>query len=138
MKLFHKTISVILSIIILISTSSFAIESHYCGDMLIDSSLFGKASNCMCEKVESDNHSDKTEIDVGDCCKEKVIVHDGNDEIQKTQFQLTLENTLFLQPYFYSYINLFEGIEYRIAPFKGYSPPLLVTDLQVIHESFLI
>jgi len=138
MKLFHKLISVILSIIILISTSSFAVESHYCGDMLIDSSIFGKASNCMCEKIESDNHSYKTEINMGDCCKEKIIVHDGNDEIQKTQFQLTSENNLFLQSYFYSYINLFEGLENRIVPFKAYSPPLLVTDLQVIYESFLI
>lgn len=138
MKLFHKITSIILSIIILVSTSSFAVESHYCGDMHIDSSIFGKASNCMCERFESNNHSDKTEMNMGDCCKEKVIVHDGNDEIQKTQFQFTSENTLFLQSYFYSYINLFEGIENRIAPFKGYSPPLLVTDLQMIHESFLI
>ncbi|PHS65824.1 MAG: hypothetical protein COB12_06255 [Flavobacterium sp.] len=138
MKLFHKTTSVILSIIILVSTSSFAVESHYCGEMRIDSSIFGKASKCMCERFESNNHSDETDLNMGDCCKEKVIVHDGNDEIQKTQFQLISENILFLQTYFYSYIKLFEGIENKKNLFKDYSPPLLVTDLQVIHESFLI
>ena len=38
----------------------------------------------------------------------------------------------------YSYINLFEGLEKNIVPFKNYSPPLIVTDIQVLDQVFLI
>jgi len=138
MNLFHKIISVTLSIIVLISTSSFTVESHYCGDVRIDSSIFGKASKCMCEEFYTTNNSDKPSFENGDCCLEKVIVYGGNDEVQENQVQVIAENILFLHSNFYSYINLCEGFECTATPFIGYSPPILITNLQVIHASFLI
>lgn len=31
-----------MALLVMLSTVSFTIESHYCGDVLVDSSLFGK------------------------------------------------------------------------------------------------
>jgi len=130
--------SILLSSLILLSTTSFVVDEHYCGNMKVDSSIFGKASSCFCEASNKANNNNDTILENDNCCTNNVIVHESNDELKSNSAQLSSENTLFLHSYFYSYINLFEGLESNIIPFKNYAPPLIVTDLQVIHESFLI
>ena len=35
-----------MALLVLFSTFSFTLASHYCGDVLVDSSLFGKVETC--------------------------------------------------------------------------------------------
>jgi hypothetical protein len=46
-KVFLKLSSFCMALLVLFSTFSFTtLASHYCGDVLVDSSLFGKVETC--------------------------------------------------------------------------------------------
>ncbi|WCC42067.1 hypothetical protein PJJ26_11540 [Tenacibaculum finnmarkense] len=45
-QLFTKIATIILALLVLISTFSFTVEKHYCGDFLVDISYLGEADNC--------------------------------------------------------------------------------------------
>ena len=44
----------------------------------------------------------------------------------------------FLTTFLYTYINLFEGLPKQVIPHKDYSPPNLVSDIQVLDQVFII
>jgi len=138
MNIFRKIASISLSILLLVSTTSFVVDEHYCGNMLVDATIFGKASNCFCEEYDNSKIKDNLSIESDSCCSENQIIHESNNEIKKVLNELSSENSLFLHSYFYTYIDLFEGLENSFTPFRNYLPPLIITDIQVINEAFLI
>lgn len=131
-KLFlHKTFSVLLTFLVLFSTVSFTIEKHYCGDVLVDVSVFVEAEKCEMEALEI--------LQKKTCCKDEINVIQGQDELKFSSFDdLEFEQQLFLASFIYSYVNLFEGLSQQIVPHKNYSPPNLVRDIQVLNDTFLI
>ncbi|PIA81173.1 hypothetical protein BFR04_15565 [Gaetbulibacter sp. 4G1] len=132
MKLFlHKTFSVLLTLLVLFSTVSFTIEKHYCGDVLVDVSVFVEAEKCEMEALEI--------LQKKTCCKDEINVIQGQDELKFSSFDdLEFEQQQFLASFIYSYVNLFEGLSQQIVPHKNYSPPNLVRDIQVLNDTFLI
>tara|TARA_Y100000814_G_scaffold256835_1_gene205711 strand:- start:397 stop:819 length:423 start_codon:yes stop_codon:yes gene_type:complete len=136
---FSKIISFFLAALILLSTSSFTVDMHFCCNKLVDMSLIGKAKVCA-EKVQKKKEPTKqcTTLQEKDCCSNQSFVKTGDDTIKKTNTQLEAETIIFLNTFFYVYVNLFEGLEKNIVPFKQYRPPLLSKDIQILHETYLI
>lgn len=131
----HKIFSVSLALIVLCSTVSFTIEKHFCGDTLVDVSVFAEANKCKMEALEMELET----ITKAPCCKDKIDVVKGQDElIVKTIDDLDVNQQLFVATFTYSYLNLFEGLPELVIPHKNYSPPILVTDIQVLDQVFLI
>ena len=131
----HKTISVIMAFVVLCSTLSFTIEKHFCGDFLIATSIFSEVDKCAQEAFELEQEA----ITKKPCCKDVVDLIKGQDELQNKSFDdLEFQQQVFLEAFAYSYINLFEGLPQLIVPHKGYSPPNLVYDIQVLDEVYLI
>lgn len=129
--MFHKLFSASMALLVLFSTVSFTIEKHFCGDVLVDAAVFNSV-----EKCASENFAVKIEMD---CCKDTVDVIIGQDELSVKSFQdLDFDQQLFLSPFTYSYLNLFEGLPYLIVPHKNYSPPNLVVDIQILDQVFTI
>ena len=61
------------------------------------------------------------------------------DDLKVVSFdQLSFDEQLFVTTFAYSYINLFEGFDENIVPFKDYSPPPLIRDVQILDQIFLI
>jgi len=56
---FTKITSSLLALLVLLSTLSFTVESHYCGDFLVDVSYVGQADGCGMEKSSSINEFKK-------------------------------------------------------------------------------
>ncbi|MEZ4795649.1 MAG: hypothetical protein R2785_00645 [Flavobacteriaceae bacterium] len=131
----HKIFSVSLALIVLCSTVSFTIEKHFCGDKLVDASVFSEVKKCKMDALEMEFET----ITKSHCCKDKTDVVKGQDElIVKSIDDLDFIQQLFVATYTYSYLNLFEGLPQLVIPHKDYSPPLLVTDIQVLDQVFLI
>ncbi|WP_052143722.1 HYC_CC_PP family protein [Wocania ichthyoenteri] len=127
----HKSFSTLLAFLVLFSTVSFTIEKHFCGDVLVDVSMFTEAEKCEMEALEIQQK--KT------CCKDELQVVQGQDELKFSSFDdLEFEQQQFLASFAYSYTNLFKTLEKEIIPHKDYSPPNLVTDIQVLNDTFLI
>ena len=126
-RFFHKILSIILTCAVLFTTTGFAVDMHFCCDKLVDVAV---------QKTEKP--SKKCDIGDKDCCVDSTFLNEGNDNLKKVVFEFSAENFVFLQTFFYSYINLFKGLEKKVTPFLNYNPPLISKDILVLHETFLI
>lgn len=130
----HKTFSIAMAFLVLLSTISFTMEKHYCGDTLIDVAIFSKVDSC-CDM----DATAITTVEKKSCCKEEIAVVKGQDNLKKATFDdLCFDQQVFITTLCYSYLNLFEGFSEHIIPNKGYSPPHLVPDIRVLHQVFII
>ena len=137
-QFFSKILSIFLTLAVLFSTTSFTADMHFCCEKLVDISVFGKATPCDQKIQKTENTSKKCSIGVGDCCSDDSFIQQGNDNLQKVSFEIDSQNFVFLKAFVHTYINLFEGLEENVVPFKNYKPPLIQKDLLVLHETFLI
>ena len=115
----------------LISTVSFTIEKHFCGDVLVDISIFTEVDKCAMETLEI--------LQKKTCCKDEIEIIQGQDELKFSAFEdFNFEQQQFLSAFAFSYVNLFIGLPKQSIPHKDYSPPNLVADIQVLDQVFII
>lgn len=136
-QLINKIVAILMSFVVLFSTMSFTISEHYCGEHLVDSAIFSKAESCGME-MENPSPNKDCSITKSNCCSDVIKQIEGQSELKIDFTSLNFEQQTFFASFIYSYVNLFEGLENNIIPFKYYSPPLLVKDIQVLDEVFLI
>jgi len=130
-QVLHRGFSFVLAFLVLFSTVSFTVEKHFCGDILVDVAIFTDSDKCAMEAQEI--LMKKT------CCKDEVDVVKGQDELKTSASEdLGFEQQQFIATFTYSYLNLFESLDKQIIPHKDYSPPNLVTDIQVLDQVFII
>ncbi|WP_425597748.1 HYC_CC_PP family protein [Winogradskyella flava] len=132
----YKLFSVTLSFLVLFSTLSLTVEKHFCGNTLVDTSIFSESKKCGMEfnEMESETQSLKKS-----CCKDEIDVLKGQDEIVlKTFDDLDDIQKQVLFAFTYAYFNLYESLPKEITPHKDYSPPLLVKNIQALDETYLI
>lgn len=111
------------------STVSFTVDKHFCGSHLVDKAVFSKAKTC---GMHMDAQAEKK------CCTNQKISVEGQDELKISFDSFDFHQQVFLAAYAYTYINLFENLPEQIIPYKDYSPPLLVRDIQLVDQVFLI
>lgn len=128
-----------MAFIVLFSTMSFAVDMHYCGDHMVDFSLFEKVDSCMMKPEMSTSSSECALMDMDmDCCSDIAIVVEGQDDLNISFNQLTFDQQLFFASFIYSNLYLFEGLDQNVMPFKDYSPPPLIREIQILDQTFLI
>ena len=132
----HKILSSAMAFVVLLSTLSFTISKHYCGDTLVDTSLFSKAKSCGMEMQNSSNKD--CSIIKKNCCSEEQQLIEGQDNLKLDFTKFDLQQKIFVNTFVYTYINLFEGITKESIHFKDYSPPLIVKDIHTLDEVYLI
>lgn len=131
----HTSFSITLAFLVLFSTVSLTIEKHFCGNVLVDVSIFSEGEDCGMDTLEMEQAT----ITKMSCCKDQVDVIQGQKDLAlKNLDDLELEQQQFLTAFTYSYINLFEGVSKRIIPHKDYSPPNIIVDIQLVNDTFLI
>jgi len=127
---FHKVISLMMAFLVLLSTVSFTIEKHFCGDTLIDSAIFSQAQGCGMEMSSTEKKQ---------CCKDELELVKGQDKLKLSKFEeISLHHQVIFSSFAYSFLNLFDFIDKEIVPHKDYSPPHLVTDIQILDQVFII
>ena len=136
-QFFQKILSVFMTFVVLFSTMSFTINDHYCGAELVSSSFFIKGDTCGMEVQNSLDEEDCT-VQKDNCCSDVVIIVEGQDELKLNYSKTKIAEQIFFAAFIRSYIDLFEGLETNIIPFKDYSPPLLFKDIQALDEVYLI
>jgi len=131
----HKIFSLSLALLVLFSTVSLTVEKHYCGNKLIDVSIFTEGHKCGME----DSSMRQEVITTKKCCKDVVEVVEGQDELRINDFD-DLEKHLewFISSFIYFYEAIYTSVPKQIIPHKNYSPPNLVYDIQLLDDVFLI
>ena len=133
----HKIFAILMSFVVLFSTTSFAITEHYCGDTLMDTAIFSKASSCGMETENTSSSSDCSSLDI-DCCTDQQILKNAQDELQTSADKISFEQKVFIASFIYTYINLFEGLDKKVSSFEEYAPPIVTNQIYKIDESYLI
>ncbi|MDT0293164.1 hypothetical protein ACFQ3R_09160 [Mesonia ostreae] len=139
-KFLHNAMAVFMVAVVLMTTMSFTVDMHYCGETLVDFSFTQQVETCRMEnnKNESLGSCESPKMSKESCCSDKQLVQEGQDNLKTSFDQLTLEQQIFVTSFTYTYINLFEGTESKQIPFVDYAPPFVKRDVQVLHQTFLI
>lgn len=120
-----------MALLVLFSTVSFTVEKHFCGDVLVDVSIFLDAKRCDMEDVEM--------LQKKTCCKDEIHVIEGQDELNTNVYNdLDFSQQQFITAFTYSYLDGFQSLPRQIIPHKDYSPPNLVVDIQILGQVFII
>ena len=133
---FFKLLSFTMAFVVLFSTMSFTINMHYCGGNLVEAVVFKKAKGC---GMEMGNPStENCSITKKNCCDDKQLSIDGQDELQLIVDKISFEQHVFIASFVYTYLNLFEGYNKDINSFREYKPPLVIRRIYKIDETYLI
>jgi len=131
-----------MALLVLLSTMSFSLDMHYCGDHLVDFSMFDKVDTCLMKAEKSktsgsscENMETETEMT---CCSDIQVAIEGQDDLKISFDHLNFNQQQFVVSFAYSFISLYEGSDEKIIPFEDYVPPPLLRDVQILDQTFLI
>jgi len=130
--------AVFMAAVVLLTTMSFTVDMHYCGDTLIDFSFVQQVETCGMAKEQVTTSCEKPMVSQKSCCSDEQMVKQGQDNLKVSFDSLSSEQQVFVVSFTYSYLNLFEGTASTDVPFKDYPPPFVKQDVQVLHQTFLI
>ena len=131
----HKVFSMALALLVLLSTFSFKMETHFCGSNIVDVAVFSKVKSC-CTTTKTT--TSEFQFIKTSCCNNKVISVDGLKQFKVVPFSVKLPiekdfklpSKLYFEPaFFISSIQDF---------YHSYSPPFRELDFQIQHQVFLI
>jgi len=137
-QLIHKSMAIFMACVVLVTTMSFTVDMHYCGDNLVDFSFIQSAKTCGMEKVQATKGCEKPMLSENSCCSDEQMVKQGQDDLKTSFDTLSFEQQTFIAAFTYSYIKLFEGTASTDVSYKDYPPPFVKRDVQVLHQTFLI
>ncbi|SRR5690606_10720954 len=133
----HKILSITMAVLVFLTTTSFLMDAHFCGQSLVDLALFQHAESCGMDHEKPANTCDEN-ISKSDCCSDVQFMNEGQDEAPAAYASLSLDQQLFIISFVFTYHHLFEGLERNFIPFKDYTPPFLIRDFQKIQETYII
>lgn len=131
----HKIGSGAMALLLMLSTVSFTVEKHYCGDRLVDVAVFSDVNKCGMETTETEQAT----ITKKSCCKDLIDIIEGQDQLTiKTFDDLDIDQQQFLLSYIHSFERLYTSLPKQSIPNFYYPPPEIVRDIHVLDEVFLI
>lgn len=124
--------------VVLMTTMSFTVDMHYCGDTLVDFSFVQQVKTCGMEKMQATSGCKNPMLTQKSCCSDEHLIIEGQDDLKQDFTQLSFDEQVFVASFIYSYISLFKDTESKELSFTDHSPPFIRQDLQVLHQTFLI
>lgn len=136
-EIFKKISAILMAVVVLFSTMSFTIQDYYCGDELVNSAFLSKMTACEMD-MQMTSSLENCNFEEEDCCSDDTKQCKAQSELETQVLNLYFEQQVFIASFIYTYINLFEGLDNNVVPFKNYTPPFIVKDIQVLDSVFLI
>ena len=140
-----------LSFLMLITSVSLTVDMHFCRGQLTTFSFFGKTKTCQeiskIERMKKCPHFKKmmaqnkaVGINEKGCCENKTVLIelDKDQDIQTTTFTLNKPLKHFIKAYVITFSPYNIDIKREMPPFTLYKPPLIIRDIPVLLESYLL
>ena len=134
-QIIHKIISLSLAFVVLVSTMSFTVNMHYCGDNLVDTAIFVEAETC---GMEMDTTATDCSVKKKNCCTKKQVIVEGQDELKISFDTLSLNQQYIISSFVYTFAQPVEILDESPLVFNNTSPPKVVRQRFKIDESYLI
>ncbi|OOG76839.1 hypothetical protein [Algoriphagus sp. A40] len=123
-----KILSSILLLIFFAGQINLAWASHFCGDKLVSNELTLNPKSADCCGSDS-----KVPMD---CCEDEIAQADADDFFKKSEIKTQISPE-FLLSYVLTYVGI-DAIETDFQTPSPYFPDIPISDLQVLHQTFLI
>ena len=132
----HKILATVMAFVVLFSTMSFTVDMHFCGDTLVATSMFQKATGCGMEMEKP--AAEGCAFVKSNCCNDKQMIIDGQDEMQLSIATISFEQQVFITSFIYTYVHLFEDVNTAVTSYQAYQEPLVSRQLYKLAETYLI
>lgn len=126
-----------MAVLLLASTTSWAIGKHYCMGRLMNISFFEHAEDCGMNMVSENEGSLQLEAS-NPCCIDEIVLVQGQDDLRISFDDIRVDHQIFLISFAQNHYFLFSEFNGDLVPHELYPPPLLVKDIQLLDEVFLI
>ncbi len=139
MKLLKSIVSSVLALLVLVSSSSFMVNMHFCGGHVQSVSLIKEATPCPMEVQLPPCHK-KMAVKKSGCCEDKQVAFEGKDFNTLVQdfstFAWQASNWVVTLPMIMEVIQVSESLAFSNR--TPYKPPIVERDIPVLVQSFLI
>lgn len=122
--------------IVLFSTLSFTVQKHICAGEVADVAIFLDVKSC--DMPEDNHNNNQFGFEKKSCCQDEVHFVQGSNTELKISTKLKAQTKTFVALFTYTYLNLFENLEEDSNSFLSYYPPIILKDIPVLYETFLI
>jgi hypothetical protein len=125
-----------MAILILLSTFNISIYKHFCGNILVETTVSHLPEGCGMEMAK--DIADNCFSTIKNCCSDEHILIEGQDEL--LSYSLSAELEIPILPYIpvLLYDYSFELDNNNVQVFKTYKPPLILRHIFKLDESYLI
>lgn len=136
-----KAFSIFLAILVLVSSTGIAANTHFCGGEAVERTLSLGIEHLDCGMPEMEQSCSSKDghdqIDARPCCSNQ---HDllQLDEDATLMQQAPVVNKTFIAAFVHTFVIQVFSFEKKESFYLNYSPPLLKQDIQVLFQSFLI
>ena len=133
MKLIQKFSATLMSALLLLSTITWTVDTHFCMGRTMDVAFFAKADTCGMEMLLDEgleNH----------CCDHETVVLEGQDDLKTTNVADDVLQQVFVALNTTPFNTSLYGNEFHPIVLTGYPPPedAWVIDRNILYETFLI
>ena len=123
-----------MSVLLLVSSTSFMVGMHVCMGEVQSIAIFSKAEGCAMEQSLPPCHRHAIEP----CCDDETVIHEADDlkvtAAQKHSAPLPVD----IEPSLVLLSEIIPSIPFLHADYYDYDPPVRSCDLTVEHQVFLI
>lgn len=133
----HHIVAIALSALVLLSTLSFSVDLHYCGKKLVGIALNNKAEGCGMEIASEKPFTSGIQSGTH-CCEEVMLAFEGQEDLRYSGYESSAAKFFATHVAgFFDFVPRLEIIN-RTFHFREYSPPLLIRNIPVFNQTFLI
>ena len=145
----YRIFALTMAFVMFATSVNLAIDLHFCQGQLKSYSFFGKAETCHDMKAEAMTNcphhqkmmeeSEGCSMDKEGCCDNKSVhIQSDNDQVNSSsEFAVSQE----LQQFVVAFVEVFFQsvfIEKTTPTYQSYQPPIVLKDIPVLHQSFLL
>ncbi len=135
-KVVHKILAVFMVTILMVSTTSFSIYKHFCGENLVNVSRYTQIDNC-CEAEKKHKPLPNLNFSEEDCCKNKTEITPQLTFENTKSSKLIISQVIFITSFYQTFIEQKEKNS-QTDFYNNFSPPEIVYNKQVQYQNFLI
>lgn len=137
MKFFRTIFTPILAILVFLNATSFSMSMHLCMGEVKNLAFFQTADACENARFPINKEDTCEHINTKNCCEDRTVLIEGNQELV-TETLDTFKNLDSIAVVYAVLISLVSRSSETTDSFETYIPPLILKDIPVLIQSFLI
>ncbi len=132
-----KLMAISLALVLLTSNIGLAMVTHYCGGQAVKSQLTIGHGNLGCgmDMRTSSEQSKAVDNESSGCCENQYQSFEIEDDYSLLQLSLNLD---FIAAFVHSFLEIVLVPGQQHPQYAHYSPPLLLRDIHILNQVFII